>query len=99
MVGSIPPTINNCSSIMVLDLGNNNLSGRIPKTLSQLQFLKSLHLNNNKILRELSPSLRDITSLDVLDLSYNKLSGIDSYLDWNNFCKSYNSELEVEYVF
>ena len=75
LVGSIPSTINNCSTLIVLNFENNNLSGRIPNSLGQLQLLKSLHLNNNKLSGELSSSMQYLTGLNVLDLNYNELSG------------------------
>ncbi|KAL6312447.1 hypothetical protein AAG906_021663 [Vitis piasezkii] len=51
----------NCSSLIVLDLGNNNLSGMIPKSLVQLKWLESLHLNDNKISGELPSSFQNLS--------------------------------------
>ncbi|KAL6312480.1 hypothetical protein AAG906_021696 [Vitis piasezkii] len=65
----------NCSSLIVLDLGNNNLSGMLPKSLGQLQWLESLHLNDNKLSGELLSSFQNLSRLQLLDLSYNQLSG------------------------
>ncbi|KAL6312579.1 hypothetical protein AAG906_005975 [Vitis piasezkii] len=70
-----PSTINNCSNLRILDLGNNGLSGMIPVSLGKLKQLRSLHLNKNKLSGGLPPSFQHLSNLETLDLSYNKLSG------------------------
>ncbi|KAL6310834.1 hypothetical protein AAG906_019507 [Vitis piasezkii] len=70
-----PSTINNCSNLRILDLGNNRLSGMIPVSLGKLKQLRSLHLNKNKLSGGLPPSFQHLSNLETLDLSYNKLLG------------------------
>ncbi|TYJ46824.1 hypothetical protein E1A91_A02G144700v1 [Gossypium mustelinum] len=75
LTGSIPSSIENCSYLKVLDLGNNNLSGVIPDALGQLLQLQSLHLNNNNLKGIIPPSFKNLSSLETLDLGNNSLSG------------------------
>ncbi|KAG6421462.1 hypothetical protein SASPL_118015 [Salvia splendens] len=65
----------NLSSLGLVDLSHNNLSGQIPEELGNLAGLCFLFLNNNLLSGEIPPSLGSCTALQALDLSYNQLTG------------------------
>ncbi|XP_047951822.1 putative leucine-rich repeat receptor-like serine/threonine-protein kinase At2g24130 isoform X1 [Salvia hispanica] len=67
--------LGNLSSLGLVDLSHNNLSGRIPEELGNLAGLCFLFLNNNLFSGEIPPSLGSCTALQALDLSYNQLTG------------------------
>lgn len=74
--GEIPDCWRNWSSLRVLRLQRNNLTGVIPSSIGLLTRLQSLHLRRNKDLRgELPLSLQNCTGLMVLDLGRNHLTG------------------------
>ncbi|XP_044470361.1 probable inactive receptor kinase At5g10020 [Mangifera indica] len=68
--GSIPAI--NSTTLNVLNLSLNNLSGSLP---SSLRSCKTLDLSGNMISGDISVMKNWETSLDFLDLSSNKLSG------------------------
>ncbi|VAH00216.1 unnamed protein product [Triticum turgidum subsp. durum] len=59
----------------VLDLSNNNFTGRIPGDIGQLEALNTLNLSFNRLDGEIPHSLCNLTNLQVLDLSSNLLTG------------------------
>ncbi|KAL1563845.1 non-specific serine/threonine protein kinase [Salvia divinorum] len=67
--------LGNLSSLGLVDLSHNNLSGLIPEELGNLAGLCFLFLNNNLLSGEIPPSLGSCTALQALDLSYNLLTG------------------------
>nr|GMC84005.1 LRR receptor-like serine/threonine-protein kinase GSO1 [Ipomoea batatas] len=74
--GDIPDCWNNkLSNLFILNLANNNISGKIPHSLGSLSLLHSLHLRNNHLSGELPSSLQNCTSLRVMDFGGNKFTG------------------------
>jgi Leucine-rich repeat (LRR) protein len=65
----------NWSTLVVLNLANNNLSGEIPSSVGSLFSLQTLSLNKNSLYGELPMSLKNCSMLKFLDLSRNQLSG------------------------
>lgn len=59
----------------VLDLSNNNFTGRIPGDFGRLEALNTLNLSFNELDGEIPHSLCNLTNLQVLDLSSNLLTG------------------------
>ena len=59
----------------LLDLSNNQLSGKIPASLGALEALKLLNISYNKLSGKIPESFGDIKNLESLDLSHNQLSG------------------------
>nr|GFC21898.1 LRR receptor-like serine/threonine-protein kinase GSO2 [Tanacetum cinerariifolium] len=61
--------------LVVLNLCNNNLSGKIPSSLGSLHQLEALYLRGNAFVGKLPMSLSNLTKLRLLDVGDNKLSG------------------------
>jgi Leucine-rich repeat (LRR) protein len=76
LVGPIPSgTLGRLSSLRVLSLRSNRLSGSIPDDLWNLPLLRSLYLQDNELSGEISPSIGNLGGLFRLDLSDNALTG------------------------
>ncbi|KAE8684044.1 putative Disease resistance family protein / LRR family protein [Hibiscus syriacus] len=71
--GEIPDCWNRWKKLGILNLGNNNLTGRIP-SLGDAS-LQMLNLRNNSMFGELPSTLRSCRDLVLLDLSENHFSG------------------------
>nr|GMC88338.1 receptor-like protein 12 isoform X1 [Ipomoea batatas] len=63
------------SNLFILNLANNNFSGKVPYSLGSIPSLQSLHLRNNKFIGELPSSLQNCTSLRVMDFGGNEFVG------------------------
>ncbi|KAG1355095.1 receptor-like protein EIX2 [Cocos nucifera] len=61
--------------VIVMDLSNNNLSGRMPEELTNLFGLMSLNLSGNHLTGEIIENISALQQLESLDLSKNNLSG------------------------
>ncbi|XP_054813705.1 receptor-like protein EIX2 isoform X3 [Prosopis cineraria] len=62
-------------ALVIIRLGDNNLSGTIPPSISFLANLKILHLNNNNLFGEIPLSLKYCQNLQIFDVGGNKFSG------------------------
>ncbi|XWS57735.1 hypothetical protein CRYUN_Cryun09bG0198700 [Craigia yunnanensis] len=72
--GEIPDCWQNWHGIRVLNMGNNNLTGKIPDSLGSLYFM-FLNLRNNKLSGELPLTLQNNSDLFMLDIGENQFSG------------------------
>ncbi|WCJ28023.1 Receptor kinase-like protein Xa21 [Euphorbia peplus] len=72
--GNLPTGIGNLSSLTVLNLSYNRLTGTIPATLRKLQALQRLILNSNYLEGPIAPELCELKYLGELWLSRNRLS-------------------------
>ncbi|XP_027337890.1 receptor-like protein 7 [Abrus precatorius] len=74
-LGGIPSFLRNQSTLLHLNLANNEIQGTIPNWIWQLQFLVQLNLSNNN-LTSLEGNFWNVSSnILVLDLSSNQLQG------------------------
>jgi len=73
--GSIPSSLLTLPRLTLLNLFENELSGRIPNAFQKSNKLQELYLNDNKIEGELPTSLSNHRHLIHLDVSFNSLSG------------------------
>ncbi|CAL8152134.1 unnamed protein product [Prunus armeniaca] len=74
--GEIPPTICSLSSLQILDLSNNNLSGKIRQCIGNFsQSLSVLNLRNNKFHGAIPSTFSKGNVLRNLDLNGNQLEG------------------------
>ncbi|KAG6633304.1 hypothetical protein CIPAW_12G039300 [Carya illinoinensis] len=75
LIGGIPSTLGQISSLHALNLSYNQLIGNIPITFSKLALLESLDLSHNSLSGEIPSALIDLTFLEVFNVAYNNLSG------------------------
>ncbi|KAJ8533915.1 hypothetical protein K7X08_007239 [Anisodus acutangulus] len=75
LVGTIPPSIGNLSSLTGIDLGNNSLRGGIPQGIGLLLQLQHLNLSFNYFSGNIPTNLTYCEELRVLDLQFNDLVG------------------------
>ncbi|GMI69003.1 receptor like protein 6 [Hibiscus trionum] len=74
--GEITPIFCNLSSILVLDLSNNNMTGMLPPCLGSLaDSLEVLNLQNNHFIGDIPPTYPTNCGLRTMDLSKNQLQG------------------------
>ncbi|KAF7822535.1 receptor-like protein EIX1 [Senna tora] len=70
------PNMKNCTNLVMLDVGRNELSGSIPSWVgSKLHQLQVLSLRKNQFYGSLPVDLCRVTSIQVFDLSHNNLCG------------------------
>ncbi|KAM0027775.1 putative prokaryotic lipoprotein-attachment [Helianthus debilis subsp. tardiflorus] len=74
LVGPIPQSICNASSLAVLDLSNNSLNGSLPSCLPT-KTLKVLNLRGNNFTGNVLDEFTESCGLQTLDLSTNHLQG------------------------
>ncbi|XP_031266994.1 receptor-like protein 7 [Pistacia vera] len=75
-VGEIPPLICSQSSLQVLDLSNNNLSGVLPQGLGNLSnSLVVLNLRNNSFHGHIPQTFTNECQLKSIDIGHNQLHG------------------------
>ncbi|PPD66216.1 hypothetical protein GOBAR_DD36905 [Gossypium barbadense] len=72
--GDIPDCWNHWQSLVLLNLGSNNLTGKIPPSLWHLNLIM-LNLRNNTMFGELPSTLQNSPYLVMFDLSENHFSG------------------------
>ncbi|KAG8079827.1 hypothetical protein GUJ93_ZPchr0007g4720 [Zizania palustris] len=74
--GGIPKDIGSlCSSLVVLGVAGNQLSGLIPTSIGQLNYLISLDLSRNHLGGEIPTSVKNLPHLEHLSLGHNFLNG------------------------
>ncbi|MFQ6640885.1 hypothetical protein Gotur_015221 [Gossypium turneri] len=75
LVGEIPPTICNSSSLVVLDLSKNKLGGIVPDCLGNFRRLTVLDLRTNYFHGKIPTTYVRYSSLRTLNLNDNQLEG------------------------
>ncbi|KAG8499410.1 hypothetical protein CXB51_005919 [Gossypium anomalum] len=76
VIGSIPPSIANITSLVDFIAYNSLIQGRIPASMMNLSRLEMLSLDMNNISGEISPSISNLKSLQVLSLLQNSFHGL-----------------------
>jgi EIX receptor 1/2 len=83
-IGELPVSLMNCSSLRVIDFGENKLSGTIPAWIStSLPQLMILRLPSNEFVGSIPLHLCQLTSLQILDISHNSISGANPWCIYN----------------
>ncbi|XP_031263057.1 LRR receptor-like serine/threonine-protein kinase EFR [Pistacia vera] len=72
LVGSIPPSIGNFTSLTVINLGNNSFHGEVPPEIGRLQHLQHLNLSCNYFGGSIPTKLSRFTKLRVFQLGCNE---------------------------
>ncbi|XVF18631.1 hypothetical protein REPUB_Repub11eG0039200 [Reevesia pubescens] len=76
--GLLPRSFGNCTSLEILNVGNNNLKDTFPHWLGQLPLLQVLILRSNRfhgpIHNSTAPS--SFPKLQIIDLSHNEFTGL-----------------------
>ncbi|WVZ77886.1 hypothetical protein U9M48_025687 [Paspalum notatum var. saurae] len=72
------------SNLVILDLGENNFTGRIPDTIGQLRRLQEIDLDFNNMYGELPSSLSNCTDLIMINLRNNGFSGELAKVNFSN---------------
>ncbi|KAI3455924.1 hypothetical protein Pfo_012587 [Paulownia fortunei] len=67
--------LSNDSSLLVLDLSNNQLNGYFPDGFGSFTGLQVLNIGGNNFSGTLPTSIGDITTLNSLDISWNHFTG------------------------
>uniref|UniRef100_M1ACG0 non-specific serine/threonine protein kinase n=2 Tax=Solanum tuberosum TaxID=4113 RepID=M1ACG0_SOLTU len=65
----------NLSTLVMIDIGANNLHGSIPTEFAKLVNLKEIYLGLNNISGQIPSSLYNISGLETIALAANELSG------------------------
>ncbi|KAM7519102.1 hypothetical protein LguiB_018064 [Lonicera macranthoides] len=74
--GPIPNSILNMSSLKIIDLRENNLTGSLPMGIYyNLPVLQELYLDKNQLTGQIPSSLWECRGLQLLSLADNKLTG------------------------
>ena len=76
LTGALPENIDQLSSLVTLDLGENHLSGDIPiESLARLSRLKHARLTRNAFSGSLTANVGKLVELETFDVSSNALVG------------------------
>ncbi|KAJ8570738.1 hypothetical protein K7X08_037710 [Anisodus acutangulus] len=75
LVGTIPPSIGNLSSLTGINLGNNSFHGEIPQAIGRLLQLQHLNLSYNYFSGKIPTNLTYCKELRELHLQYNDIVG------------------------
>ncbi|KAL3632132.1 hypothetical protein CASFOL_025116 [Castilleja foliolosa] len=73
--GLIPPGLGQCTDLLSLRAGFNNLFGSVPGDVFGLLLLEELYLPGNRLAGPINPSLLNLTNLKSLALFGNELTG------------------------
>ncbi|PPD94320.1 hypothetical protein GOBAR_DD08648 [Gossypium barbadense] len=76
VIGSIPSSVANITSLVDFIAYNSLIQGRIPASMMNLSRLEMLRLDMNNISGEISPSISNLKSLQVLSLLQNSFHGL-----------------------
>ncbi|KAJ8759136.1 hypothetical protein K2173_004143 [Erythroxylum novogranatense] len=75
LVGQIPSSFGNLSSLSMIYGGRNNLIGSIPDTLKNLNKLEQLAFGENNLTGTVPPFIYNVSSLTILSLPVNRIHG------------------------
>ncbi|KAA8545465.1 hypothetical protein F0562_020249 [Nyssa sinensis] len=75
LLGSLPFSLSNFSSLQILLLNGNKFSGPIPPSIGELQQVLKLDLRGNSLSGLIPPDIGNCFHLTYLDLSQNNLFG------------------------
>ncbi|XP_030441733.2 receptor-like protein EIX2 [Syzygium oleosum] len=75
--GEIPVTLNYCRTLLILDLGENKISGSVPHWIGpSFPLLQILRLRENMFNGSIPSQLCLLSALKILDLAVNNMTGM-----------------------
>ncbi|GFP86562.1 receptor-like protein 12 [Phtheirospermum japonicum] len=86
LTGQLPSSLKKCTELVVLDVGDNKLSGKLPEWIgNDLLLLGVLRVRNNEFYGPIPSAYCKLSGLQIMDLAHNQLTGylphcIDSFL-------------------
>ncbi|XP_031273419.1 receptor-like protein 9DC3 [Pistacia vera] len=101
--GPLPPSLNNCILLEILDVGNNMINETFPNWLENLPYLEVIILRSNRFHGPIDNSSATFLfpELRILDLSHNQFTGPLPVNYFNNFVAMMPSsmdDVEVGYM-
>ncbi|PIN01582.1 Leucine-rich repeat protein [Handroanthus impetiginosus] len=76
LIGKLLPALKNCTNLIILDTGDNKLTGKLPEWIGKyLLDLSVLILRNNEFHGSIPSAFCQPSKLQVMDLSNNNLTG------------------------
>ncbi|KAK7286835.1 hypothetical protein RJT34_22125 [Clitoria ternatea] len=75
LFGELPKCWKKWQSLIHLNLGSNNISGKIPTSMASLTKLQTLRVRNNSLFGNIPTSLKSFKSLWYLDVGLNEFTG------------------------
>ncbi|XP_057863015.2 receptor-like protein EIX2 [Cryptomeria japonica] len=75
LTGNIPPRLQGCSSLHILNFANNHLNGIIPPSLANCSALRVLNLGDNDLRGVIPSDFGKLIQLQSLVIKNNKVSG------------------------
>ncbi|XP_056164280.1 receptor-like protein EIX2 [Syzygium oleosum] len=92
--GELPIALGNCTSLVILDLGENDFSGSIPTWFGEsFLLLMILRLRENSFTGSIPPKLCSLSGLQILDMAVNNLTGmIPRCLGYISGMKNFNQD-------
>ncbi|WMV15334.1 hypothetical protein MTR67_008719 [Solanum verrucosum] len=73
--GVIPPTLEKCRNLQILELSINEFSGTVPRELANLTSLTGLYLGEQHLGGEIPEELGNLKNLQVLSLYHSEFTG------------------------
>ncbi|KAI3427865.1 Protein kinase domain-containing protein [Psidium guajava] len=74
--GEILSTLDNCNTLVVLVMRDNQFQRPVPQSISSLRSIEDLDLSNNNLSGEIPMFLEAFHFMEVLNLSYNNSKGM-----------------------
>ncbi|KAL7194621.1 hypothetical protein ACSBR1_034949 [Camellia fascicularis] len=71
----LPLPLRNCINLIIIDLGDNRISGREYEYKNILGLVKSIDLSSNKLTREIPSNITRLVVLVAMNFSRNRLTG------------------------
>lgn len=75
LLGPIPASIGDISTLQSIDFSGNILTGHLPAEIGRLNFLVSLDLSNNKLIGSIPTEFGRLSALKILNAFNNRLIG------------------------
>ncbi|GFP93979.1 receptor-like protein kinase bri1-like 3 [Phtheirospermum japonicum] len=76
LTGQLPSNLRNCTTLFVLDVGDNKLTGKSPEWIGNyMLYLAVLRLRNNEFYGHIPSAYCQLSGLQIMDFAHNQLTG------------------------